>query len=149
VSATSLCGVHSSRPIDYGEVDRWAPHNFRRHILQSVFRSAARRRASSLVGTAERRDGELKTCWTKPPHESSVYGFSMATYVRGLRWRGSAGLSWVQVNSEASSFLVRIDKIGLGTTGVGSIIVRHGHTSTTHWASPVGHQSLHGQQRRS
>jgi hypothetical protein len=32
---------------------------------------------SSFVGTAERRDGELKTYWTKPLYESSVYGFSI------------------------------------------------------------------------
>ena len=43
---------------------------------------------SSFVGTAERRDGERKTCWTKPLYESPVYGFSIVDLtVSGCRER--------------------------------------------------------------
>jgi len=44
-------------------------------IMQSVFRSAARRRNRQARENSERRGGELKTGWTKPPHDTSCYGF--------------------------------------------------------------------------
>jgi hypothetical protein len=44
-------------------------------IKQSVFRSAARRGKTDLGCNAERRDGELKTDWTKPLVDSPAYGF--------------------------------------------------------------------------
>ena len=44
-------------------------------IMQSVFRSAARRRISEGRDKLERRDAELKTGWTEPLHNSLAYGF--------------------------------------------------------------------------
>ena len=44
-------------------------------IMQSVFRSAARRRSRQARENPERRGGELKTGWTEPLHNSSAYGF--------------------------------------------------------------------------
>jgi hypothetical protein len=44
-------------------------------LLQSVFRSAARRRISEVRDNPERRGGELKTGWTEPLHDRSAYGF--------------------------------------------------------------------------
>jgi len=46
-----------------------------RPIMQSVFRSAARRAKTDLGCNPERRDGELKTDWTKPLVDSPAYGF--------------------------------------------------------------------------
>jgi hypothetical protein len=103
-----------------------------------------------MFGTAERRAGELKTCWIKPLHKSSVYGFSIVDLSPGGRGEEGVGLLWVRAEGKPLSFLLQIDKIGLGTTGVGSMILRHSHTSTTHWASPVDpHQFSLGQQRHS
>jgi hypothetical protein len=71
------------------------------------------------MGTAEGRDGELKTCWTKPLYESSAYGFSILDLSVSGGGRESAGVLWVRVEGEPSSLLLRIDKMGVGTTGVG------------------------------
>ena len=49
--------------------------NARLKIMQSVFRSAARRRISEEREKLERRGGELKTGWTEPHHDRSAYGF--------------------------------------------------------------------------
>jgi hypothetical protein len=67
---------------------------------------------SSFFGTAERRDGELKTCWTKPLHKSSVYGFSIVDLSPGRRGEEGAGLLWLQAEGKPLSFLLRVDKIG-------------------------------------
>jgi hypothetical protein len=44
-------------------------------MMQSVFRSAPRRRISEGRDKLERRGGELKTGWTEPLHDRSAYGF--------------------------------------------------------------------------
>ena len=49
--------------------------NTRLGIMQSVFRSAARRRISEERDKLERRGDELKTGWTEPLHDRSAYGF--------------------------------------------------------------------------
>ena len=99
---------------------------------------------SSFVGTGERRDGELKTYWTKPRDKSSVYGFSIVDLSPGRRGEEGVGLLWVRAEGKSLSFLLRFDKIGLVTTGVGSMILQHSHTSMTHWASPFDHQFSFG-----
>ena len=43
-------------------------------IMQSIFSSAARREGLRERENAERRDGELKMDWTKPPEDSRGYG---------------------------------------------------------------------------
>ena len=42
--------------------------------MQSIFGPAARREGLREQETAERRDGELKMDWTKPPEDSPAYG---------------------------------------------------------------------------
>jgi hypothetical protein len=68
------------------------------------------------VGTGERRDGELKTCWTKPLHKSSVYGFSMVRRISGQASEGRVlGCCWMRVKGNRPWFSLRIDKIIVGT----------------------------------
>jgi len=43
-------------------------------IMQSIFGPAARREGLREQENAERRDGELKMDWTKPPEDSRAYG---------------------------------------------------------------------------
>ena len=54
---------------------RISPDNGGPKIMQSVFRSATRRRISEERDKLERRGGELKTGWTEPLHNTSAYGF--------------------------------------------------------------------------
>jgi len=44
-------------------------------IMQSIFSPAARREGLREREYAERRDGELKMDWTKPPEDSRAYGY--------------------------------------------------------------------------
>ena len=44
------------------------------NIMQSIFSSAARREKLREQENAERRGGELKMDWTKPPEDSRAYG---------------------------------------------------------------------------
>jgi predicted nucleic acid-binding protein len=44
------------------------------HEMQSIFSSAARREKLREQENAERRDGELRMDWTKPPEDSRAYG---------------------------------------------------------------------------
>ena len=39
------------------------------HIMQSIFSPAARRDTRREGANLDRRDGELKMDWTKPPHD--------------------------------------------------------------------------------
>jgi len=43
--------------------------------MQSIFSPAARRERLREYENAERRDGELKMDWTKPPEDSRAYGY--------------------------------------------------------------------------
>jgi hypothetical protein len=49
-------------------------HNPELNIMQSIFSSAARREKLRERENAERRGGELKMDWTKPPEDSRTYG---------------------------------------------------------------------------
>jgi len=44
------------------------------NIMQSIFSPAARREKLREQENAERRDGELRMDWTKPPEDSRAYG---------------------------------------------------------------------------
>jgi hypothetical protein len=43
--------------------------------MQSIFSLASRRYTPRELGKADRRGGELKMDWTKPPPNWSVYGY--------------------------------------------------------------------------
>ena len=67
-------------------------HDPELYMMQSIFSLAARRWNPRVTGNGERRDGELKMDWTKPPPKRPGMGIECASGALSIRGDESFGI---------------------------------------------------------